>query len=201
MAYKLKENLNPKRILIFCGSLVILFVVVLKLLPETFNRFNSLSPASLENIDKTSSESTTVRLLVWQEAITIIQNNFLFGTHVGDANDKLYEAYKQNGLTGAYEHKFNAHNQFFQTFIGLGLLGFILLISITFGSLIRAVKQRNFLLAVFSFLIILNFMVESMLQTSAGVLFFAFFACFFDRVSEKELQEEPNYKVIDNTTS
>ncbi|WP_317898210.1 O-antigen ligase family protein [Aurantibacillus circumpalustris] len=201
LAYKYKERLSLKNILIFCGTIIFLFVVLVKIFPESFNRFNSLSKVSLEKIDKTSSESTAVRLLVWGEAITIIKSNFIFGTNVGDANDKLYEAYERNGLTGAYEHKFNAHNQFFQTFIGIGLIGFLLLIAMTFGSLGRAIKNKNFLSAIFCLLIILNFMVESMLQTSAGVLFFAFFACFFDKITENELRKDASYKTNDDTTS
>jgi hypothetical protein len=57
----------------------------------------------------------------------------------------------------------------------------------TLGQMILAVIRKNFLLFVFSLLVTLNFLVESMLQTSAGVLFFAFFYCVFNLVDEKKL--------------
>lgn len=197
--YKFRGKLNGKIILILCVSMVILFLVLLKVAPQSFNRFNSLSSVSLQNVDKTSSESTAVRILIWKESLELIKNNFVFGTGVGDANDNLYLAYEQNGLTGALEHKFNAHNQFLQTFIGMGLIGFAVLLAMTLVTLINAILKKHFLLFIFSLIIILNFMVESMLQTSAGVLFFAFFSCFFEKVNEEGLLKKESFNVPENT--
>ncbi len=198
MVYRFKTHLNIKKGLLLVFSFLILMFVVARLFPEPFSRFNSLSNVSLANIDKTSSESTTVRILIWNECVDLIKNNFWMGTGVGDANDELRAAYERQGLTGAYEHKFNAHNQYFQTFIGLGLIGFVLLMVFTFGMSIRAIRTKNFLLFIFSLLIVLNFMVESMLQTSAGVLFFVFFYCFFHLVDEKQLLDEKTYNETEN---
>lgn len=189
MIYKFKEYFTLKRAFAVGATLLVVLFLLVKIFPAPFNRFNSLSSTSLEHIDKTSSESTTVRILIWKESLKLIKNNFVLGTGVGDANDKLTQAYGDNGLTGAYEHHFNAHNQFFQTFIGLGLIGFLLLALMTFGSLIKGILDRNFLICIFAIILILNFLVESMLQTSAGVLFFVFFSCFFGKVSEGELKE------------
>lgn len=190
LGYRFKSHLTLKKGLILFFIFLTTLVVLVRLFPEPFSRFNSLTSVSLHNIDRTSSESTTVRILIWNESLDLIKNNFLFGTGVGDANDELRNAYQRDGLTGAFEHRFNAHNQFFQTFIGLGAIGFVVLLMLTFGPAIRGIKTRNFLLFVFSFLIISNFMVESMLQTSAGVLFFVFFYCFFHLVNEKQLFSE-----------
>lgn len=162
-------------------------LLLANIFPGSVGRLNSLSGISVKNLDKTSSESTTVRILIWKEAADLIRNNFLFGTGVGDANDNLYAAYKKNGITGALEHKLNAHNQFLQTFVGMGLVGFLSLCALTFGMMIKGLMQRNFFLFIFSLLIILNFFVESMLQRSDGTLFFTFFLCFFNLVKEKQL--------------
>ncbi|HRD40798.1 MAG TPA: O-antigen ligase family protein, partial [Bacteroidia bacterium] len=79
---------------------------------------NAFKTASSANVDKTSVESTAVRMLIWGESMEIIKNNFWWGVGVGDANDVLQAAYKEHGLTGALEHNLNTHNQYFQTFIG-----------------------------------------------------------------------------------
>jgi O-antigen ligase len=185
--YKLKALLNLKKILWMLLGFGFLVFVAAKILPNSFNRFNSISSLSFSKIDKTSAESTTVRVLIWEQALQLIKSNFFTGTGVGDANDELYFAYQKKGLTGAFEHKLNAHNQFFQTFIGLGIFGFIILLLITFGQFVKALMQKKFLLLIFSVLIILNFMVESMLQSVAGVLFYSFFFCLFNVFSEKDL--------------
>ena len=188
--YQLKTFLNAAKIFLILFIIVILIVGSLKLFPNVFERLNSISTLNTNQLDKNSVESTAVRFLIWQEALILIQNNFLLGTTVGDANDALYSAYKQNGLTGAFEHKLNAHNQFMQTFIGLGLIGFISLCLITVWQLIKATKQKHFLLFIFSLLIILNFLVESMLQSMAGTLFFVFFYCIFNLKNKQQLLNE-----------
>lgn len=185
--YRLKDYLNLTRVLIVIGSLIVLLMLSVKLFPESFQRMNSITSLDSTHIDKTSSESTTVRVLIWKECLSIIKEHPVFGTGVGDANDALYKAYEKEGLSGAFEHRFNAHNQYFQTLIGLGLTGFIFLFLMTIGLFILAIRKKHFLLLIFSILIILNFAVESMLQKSAGILFFMFFYCLFNLVSEKEL--------------
>jgi O-antigen ligase len=181
---------GTKKIIGLLSVILILFVVSSKLFPRVFERLDTITTLNIDKIDKTSSESTSVRFLIWQQALDIIKHNFLIGVTVGDANDTLYAAYKQNGLTGALEHKLNAHNQFMQTFIGLGCIGFFSLCLLTFWQFIKAILKKHFLLFVFSLLILLNFLVESMLETITGTLFFVFFYCIFNLVTKQQLIDE-----------
>ncbi len=150
-----------------------------KLFPMPYERIKQAFSVSTstEQIDKTSAESTAVRILIWKEAITIIKQNLLFGVTPGNTTDALFEAYKNEGLTGALSKKLNAHNQFLQTFIGTGIIGFVLLLILTLGIGIWAMVKKQYLALLFSILIILNFLVESMLQAQAGFIFFLFFSC------------------------
>ncbi len=190
LLYKFKEFLNIKKVAILFVSVIVLGIVAYKVFPNAFERLSSLTTVSSVSLDKTSSESTTVRILIWEQCVQIIKYNLWLGTTVGDANDALYKAYADNGLTGALSHNFNAHNQYFQTFIGLGIIGFLMLVVLTFGYLLKGVVKKQFLLFLFSLLIVLNFLVESMLQTAAGVLFFVFFFCVFNLISEEDLIHE-----------
>lgn len=187
---RFSAQLNFKNLSIGISALLIVLFFTYQVAPGPFQRLNSIFSVSYSNIDKTSSESTTVRVLIWQQCAQLIKQNFLFGTGVGDANDALYNAYTQNGLTGALEHRLNAHNQFLQSFVGLGLLGMVPLLMLTLGPIIQGIHRRRLLLFIFGFLVVFNFLVESMLQTSAGVLFFCFFYCFLNTTTEKELSLE-----------
>lgn len=179
--YKWREKLNLKMGLALVAGIILLLFVSIKLFPAPFERFEAVLHFSSSNIDKTSSESTTVRYLIWEQCIEIIKGNFFFGVSVGDVSDALIKAYTDQGMTGALEHRLNAHSQFFQTFVGLGFIGFLFLVGFTFFALIRAVMMKNISLTIFMIYIILNFSVESMLQRSDGTLFFVFFFCFFNR--------------------
>ncbi len=170
-------------------TLILSIAVAYKLFPTPFERIKTALKvtSSTEMIDKTDAESTAVRILIWKESVKLIKENFVFGATAGDANDKLVESYEREGLAGALRKKLNAHNQFLQTFIGTGLIGFILLFLMTVGALIYGVLKKNYILTLFSVLIIFNFLVESMLQAQAGFIFFVFFFCFLTRYNFHKL--------------
>jgi O-antigen ligase len=172
-------------------GLVVVIGIAYKLFPTPFERIEQAFKvtSSVENIDKVDAESTAVRILIWKESIKIIKDNLLFGTTAGDVNDVLVESYEREGLTGALRKKLNAHNQFLQTFIGTGILGFGLLLLITIGSMIFGLVRKNYLLALFSILMIFNFLVESMLQAQAGFIFFVFFFCILTQYNFHKLNK------------
>lgn len=175
---KFKDVLSIKRVGIALIFLTALVVLLYNVLPTPFERLtNAFKTVSSGNIDKTSGESTAVRMLIWGESVEIIKEHFMFGVGVGDANDVLQARYKEQGLTGALAHNLNTHNQYFQTFIGLGVIGFVILLISTLGAMIYGLMKRNIILVLFCVIIILNFLVESMLQTQAGNLFYGCFVC------------------------
>ncbi|MGZ3883076.1 MAG: O-antigen ligase family protein [Bacteroidia bacterium] len=175
---KYKNRLSLKNGMLALALFVVLVVVAYKVAPTPFDRLRSAFNTTVNgNPDKTSGESTAVRMLIWNECAGIIKEHFLTGVGTGDANDVLIERYRQHGLTGALEHNLNAHNQFFQTFIALGVIGFVLLLYLTIGAMVAGFAKHNLVLALFAFIISLNFLVESMLQRQDGTLFYAYFLC------------------------
>jgi len=75
--------------------------------------------------------------------------------------------------------RLNAHNQYLQTYIALGIPGALLLILMLVLPGWLAVRRIHFIyfsfLAVFAF----NILVESMLEVQAGVIYYAFFNSLF----------------------
>ena len=78
-------------------------------------------------------------------------------------------------MKGALEHKLNAHNEFYQVFISIGIIGFIIFVITLLAPLSLAFKINNFIYIIFLFIIVFNFLPESMLETQAGVMFYSFF--------------------------
>jgi O-antigen ligase len=163
-----------------------IFGTCLFFIPTVKQRFSgALISLQTGNRDKTSTESTAVRKLIWNEAIQILKQHPILGVSPGDANDTLYERYRQNGLTGAYEKKLNAHSQYFQTTVGLGLIGLASLLALF---VIPAFINRKGILVFFLLITALNFLTESMLQTMAGCIFFGYFYAMlsFNKAEEKK---------------
>lgn len=190
--YQLYKKDYKKTIILLLAVFLVGLLAFYKIFPGYFERIKTAFTVtfSAKSIDKTETESTAVRILIWEESVKIIRSNWLFGVTPGDANDRLYLAYERSGMTGALSKHLNAHNQFLQTFIGTGIIGFLLLSILTFGTFVAGFIKRNRLLVLFSALIILNFLVESMLQAQAGFIFFAFFLCLLLRYNFSILQEK-----------
>ncbi len=166
--------------LIGLAVLVITILVVYKSSDIIASRFDyAIRSFTSSEIDKTSSESSAVRRLVWSAASDEIAQNVLFGVGGGDVEHVLMEKYKREGMTGAYEHKLNAHSQFLQTLLATGLGGFVVLLAMLLLPLRRAFRKKDTDFMVFIAIIVLNILVESMFEIQAGVMFFAFFSALF----------------------
>ncbi|OFY18241.1 MAG: hypothetical protein A2W98_08055 [Bacteroidetes bacterium GWF2_33_38] len=124
------------------------------------------------------SDSNADRIYIWKSSIELIEQNWLSGVGTGDVKDELLNQYQKNNLTDAYNKKLNAHNQYLETFIGFGLFGFLILFSLFVIPLFYAIKKSNYVLTSFLIIVAFNFLFESMLNTQAGVVFFAFFYNF-----------------------
>ena len=143
---------------------------------------------SNETVEKGATDSTSERILIWQSAVSIIRENVLFGVGTGEADDALLITYKTNQYSGALENRLNAHNQYLQTFIATGIIGFFVLIGVLFIPVYPALKRRNILYLLLLFLVAFNLLFESMLERQAGVVFYTFFngLFFFYMFSEKQ---------------
>ena len=125
--------------------------------------------------NKNTDSSTGMRIQILLSCKNIINNNLLFGVGNGDVKKTLIDEYQKQGLNNLVKHKYNTHNQFIETFIATGIIGFGLLLLVFIIPFIQAVKYKNYLVQYFLIIIFLNFMFESMLNRQAGVVFFAFF--------------------------
>ena len=131
-----------------------------------------------------SIESNVVRRMIWICGVEVIREN-AWGVGSGDANAVLMKKYEEKGMTGAIAKEFNAHSQFLQTTIALGILGGVFLLSLFFVFIINAVKSKNVLLFVFLIFTLLNLLVESMFETESGIVFIFLFLCFLYVDTEK----------------
>lgn len=152
---------------------ILFFSCLLYFNSNIYQRFDSAKKSYFEK--SANHDGTYDRLQVWKVGVSIINHHTLIGVGTGDIKDVLVEEYRKGNIMNAYEKKLNAHNQFLQTFISIGITGFIVLLVLLIIPLIMAIKQKHLLYVIFIIIIIINFLVESMFETQAGVVFFAFF--------------------------
>jgi O-antigen ligase len=138
-----------------------------------------------QTIEKSDTESNAARILIWQSAWSLLKENPM-GLGVGDVNIELEKQYQKNGFTGIESKKLNAHNQFLQTGVALGFPGLIILLLVFIIPFISLKKQQNGILFYFLIVCFVNAMVEGILETQKGVVFFGFFYCLLLRDDERE---------------
>lgn len=169
---------------------------ILKFVPEVAGRLErAVHAVTAGSDDNTKVESTAVRMLVWKASNTVISEHVLLGVGTGDSKDALMAEYERQGMTGALEHRLNCHNEFYQVFVSLGLVGFLLLLLVLFLPLAQNWKRQNFLFVFFVALVFLNFLTESMLETQAGVLFFGYFYALLSRPAKDDVLSETVTKI------
>ena len=107
---------------------LVVFVGVVKSNHLVFDRLHEFVDAVVtykQDENRDEAKSTKIRLRVWESAVAVIKDNFWVGVGSGDAKDELMKSYKKRGLDYIYTSNLNAHNEFLQVFVGLGIIGFL----------------------------------------------------------------------------
>lgn len=158
-----------------------LFIIGLLAMFITITRFSGIKSRIMESVDALNAEdnqkilkSSSMRITVWRTASELIKKQPL-GYGTGDVKSVLKEAYKQKGYTFLAFRNLNAHNQFLQTALALGIIGGLLFIVVLIMPFFNRKEGLNWMYYCFALLFIFNCLTESMLETQAGVTFFAFF--------------------------
>ncbi len=155
------------------------FIVLLYRTPQINNRLKDskrIINEYLQNEKLHDYEGTAQRILVWRSSVKIIKAHLFAGVGAGDVKDKLMEDYEAHHYKYIIEKKLNSHNQYLQTMVALGIPGLLLLLLITLYPLVFSIRNRNYLQLMFILIVAINFLTESMLETQAGVVFYAFFS-------------------------
>ncbi len=177
--------------LFVCLSVVLFFVV--KKNPR-FESFKSMTAEIFhpQNVDpNASSESSNgQRIYATKTAIHLIQTNWLLGVGTGDVIDELEAEYSKNNLEVLAHKHLNCHNQYIESTLQLGILGSLFILLLSIGTIINGLIRKNILLTLFGVAFSINILFESMLNTQAGVVFFAAFYCFLYLLSSKKLSIE-----------
>lgn len=133
-----------------------------------------------KQLDITSTESNTARILMWRTATELIAENVIFGVGTGDIKDALKQRNIEKGYLGVAKENLNAHNQFLNTQLALGVLGSLALVGLFVVSLVFRPTENAFFIRWTLVIFLLSMLVESFLETQAGIMPFVFFLCIFE---------------------
>lgn len=128
--------------------------------------------------NKTQPDSEA-RLIKWKASIEIIKSNWLIGVGTGDVQSELNLQYEKLGFQLGIDQRFNAHNQYLQTSIGLGIIGLLTFLGTILTSLKESIRTKNYLYTSFIVFFALNCITESLLERQYGIILYSLFSCLF----------------------
>ena len=146
------------------------------LLPVTHYRMidELLSTSSTLPSSPAHWNSTNLRMLEWKSSLHGIKLAGPFGTGTGGTWPVLKQ-YSSNYNLGVFSGAFNSHNQYLETFLEIGVAGFIGLIACYFLPLSRALQTKDYLLLSLSLIVCIASLTESILERAHGLIFFTTF--------------------------
>jgi len=181
LVYRLGLNKNIYKLISGTVLMVILLFGLILAFPKNRERFKEAISYNQEySLSKKWGEKQ-MRHLIWKSSMELIGEKPLIGFGTGDAQDKLQEVYKRNeyiSLTYFKKTRFNAHNQFLETTIALGIIGLSILLLGIGLAIKNALRNKNYLYIIFVSAFFISCLTESMLERQNGVIFFAFFNTF-----------------------
>lgn len=127
--------------------------------------------------DGTHHEDGKDKILQWEAGIAANKNP-IFGNGAGDANQSIFDSYEAMGLSKYAERQYNAHNQFIQTYVGMGIFGLISLLFIFVFYFRDFFKSGHFVAYSLLFLTFILYQTESYLERHTGIVMFVFLICF-----------------------
>ncbi len=164
-------------------TLFILIVSVIVVKNPRINIFYSY----ILGTKKTTEISTGIkRIGIWKSAIKVIAKHPIIGVGTGDATDELIKEYAKENIIAFEKLKYNAHDEYLETLLRYGSIGFCLFILIFIYGTIIGIKNKNTLLLSFFIILGINFLFETMLDRIAGIDFFAFFLNFLLFIKEEK---------------
>ena len=122
----------------------------------------------------TKQTGLTIRLVKWNCAWEIIQENPITGVTVGDSKFLLSECYKRKKFWG-YNSNFNAHNQYLHYMLISGLGGLLVYLLVLGVPLRLALKHRDAMLLVLIVIIAVVSVTEVIMARQKAIMFVSLF--------------------------
>lgn len=189
---------NKKSGIIALLSFISLAVLIWVLVPGVKSRFQQ-SYKSLTTFEQYQSsnpgEGSAQRIVIWKCALQAVKDNPIAGTGTGDVHETLDKKFSEYGFHYGVRLHRNAHSQYFQTTIALGIIGLLGLLLVFFLLVMHGIRNKEAVIGLIALVFLLHFMVESMLETQAGTVFIAFCISFFGmkEISENKINSESGH--------
>ena len=172
--YNLKYSYKMP-VIMFAGMVALYFISFHFFIGQRSRVMGAANIIITKQISAGSVESTQVRYYVWQSAIEVIKAHPFIGVGTGNETSAMVNQYLKDGYTGAAKESLNTHDQYLQTTVVLGGIGLLALLACFLFPFLKCIKEKRFIYGTFLVIVAVNFLVEAMLETQSGTIFYGLF--------------------------
>lgn len=141
------------------------------------------------SIPKSANSYSESRLTIYYYVLNkSIMSSPVWGYGTGDTKDVLTKMHSDEQI--GFKRYLNAHNQFLQTTVAIGVLGLVCLVAVFVCFALRLCNKNGYVLLSGIAIIALFMMTESVLERQAGVHFCSFAFCWFYAITCKDNKKE-----------
>lgn len=177
-AYLVSKKHNIILALLAAAGIGVVILCTALLFPTSRERFKrAINYQGQYGLDREWGEQQ-MRPLIWDCVLKRFAEAPILGTGTGDVQADLQSCYVENDYVSLLifePQRFNAHNEFFELTLGLGLPGLALFLATLVLAFRHAIRNGNVLYGTFLAIIIISCMTESIFEKHQGVVFFTFF--------------------------
>lgn len=180
----LSKKYSWKRTVLLIGSAIVGFLSIAEFtdgvvseMGDTLTSIGEFVASSDKFIEQPNKRFTSneIRMVVWNFSANAIRKHPL-GYGTGNIDEVMGSYFDRYHLAYFTENKFNPHNQYLQTWIETGVIGFLILITLFFSLFRIAKKRKNFVLLIFVLSFAFNALFESVFQKESGIVYFSVMA-------------------------
>lgn len=170
----------PLKIASFIAMFFVLFFLFFG--GKAANKYNSMVSSIknrdvLENNKTKKLRSTQIRLVLWKNSLESIKKSNFLGYGLGNGKQQLRKNLKSNNEKFVYGLNLNAHNQYLEIMLSLGLIGLILLSFILINSAL-GYGSFNWISILLVLTVACNLLFESMMEKQTGSIIIVWLLCF-----------------------
>ena len=150
-----------------------------KISPSFSSRINEVSTKNIMIPKSGHEDSFNLRRGIIHCSLNIIKKNWLVGVRPGKVQKELNNCYSSLN-TNSYENRnYNTHNQYFDYWAGLGILGPIFLLVIIFRTYFESHKNKLKLGMAICMLFSVCMITENLLIRQYGIISFSYFLSLY----------------------